>query len=102
MIVPGDILVIDNASVHVAAENQELLDLVIQKGRFRIVTLPTYSPELNPCELVFGFVKNFLRSDDGLDISHLPLPTRIGLALGKIGPSLMYSWYLKCMAPRII
>jgi hypothetical protein len=23
--------------------------------------LPTYSPELNPCEMVFGFVKNSLR-----------------------------------------
>jgi len=25
-----------------------------------IVYLPTYSPELNPCEMVFGFVKNSL------------------------------------------
>ncbi|KAL0483743.1 hypothetical protein AKO1_004442 [Acrasis kona] len=26
-----------------------------------IVWLPTYSSELNPCELVFGWVKNYLK-----------------------------------------
>jgi transposase len=28
-------------------------------------TLPTYSPELNPCELMFGRIKNHLRYHRG-------------------------------------
>ena len=30
-----------------------------------LVYLPTYSPELNPCELVFGLVKRWMRHNAG-------------------------------------
>ena len=43
----GDILVCDNASVHIDKAIQDLLDDVIETVGFRIVFLPTYSPEVS-------------------------------------------------------
>lgn len=68
----GDILVADNARIHTAADLlDELLPLLDQFG-IRLVFLPTYSPELNPVERCWAFVKNRLRAtrDDsvGLDV----------------------------------
>ena len=74
----GDILILDNATVHKAAEIEDELaqgtlimfvlifltnffsKVLVQNG-IEIKYLPTYSPELNPCEKVFAQVKNWLR-----------------------------------------
>jgi len=60
VLVPGDVLVIDNAKVHNADTIYDQLAAVAQAAGFSIAYLPTYSPELNPCELVFGMSKNEL------------------------------------------
>ena len=53
----GDILIVDNASVHAGrATNSMLLDL-LTANNVKLIFLPTYSPELNPIKLVFGWVK---------------------------------------------
>jgi transposase len=57
----GDILILDNARVHDSLAIQaDLADL--EAGGVRIVFLPAYSPELNPCELVFGQADNYMRN----------------------------------------
>ena len=64
-LVAGDYLILDNARVHAAdtkAYVQALLDYHGVKLRF----LPAYSPELNPCELVFAEVKRRLRTEPRL------------------------------------
>ena len=61
----GDFLVLDNASVHVANRIMDVLRAILGAYGVRIVLLPPYSPELNPCELVFGKVKNWLRNNRG-------------------------------------
>jgi len=61
-LVPGDVLVCDNAKVHKAAFVTLELNAWLAERSITIVYLPTYSPELNPCEMVFGFVKNSLRT----------------------------------------
>jgi transposase len=40
----------------------QIQEYLLQHG-VTVVTLPTYSPELNPCELVFARVKRHLRSE---------------------------------------
>lgn len=61
----GDIVIMDNWGGHVADDIMEpLLDLCNEKG-FEIKLLPKYSPELNPCELIFGIVKEELRHHRG-------------------------------------
>lgn len=61
---PGDFLILDNARIHFAAESQDLLIRFLDFFRIRLLFLPTYSPELNPCELVWASVKRFLRDND--------------------------------------
>ena len=53
----GDTLVLDNAAVHRASNIRSNLDAIMNKVGCRILFMPTYSPELNPCELVFEQAK---------------------------------------------
>jgi len=57
----GDILIVDNAAIHIADEIFQQLTTLLANKQVRMKTLPTYSPELNPCELVFGLIKNHMR-----------------------------------------
>jgi len=57
----GDIFVADNASVHWSQRVSDTLASLFTTYGIRFVFLPTYSPELNPCEFVFAQVKHMLR-----------------------------------------
>jgi putative transposase len=57
----GDVLVIDNAPVHCANAILTQLRELLAAANVRLWFLPKYSPELNPCELVFAQVKGWLR-----------------------------------------
>jgi transposase len=54
----GDTLILDNASIHCSNYNSELIDYILSIHNIKIYFLPTFSPEYNPCELIFGFIKN--------------------------------------------
>lgn len=58
----GDILVMDNASVHTGNEHQQRFRDMLRDAGVEFALLPTYSPELNPCEFVFSRIKHFIRS----------------------------------------
>lgn len=55
---PGDLVLLDNLSVHKAASVHALIEA---RGA-RAVPLPSYSPDLNPIELAFSKIKQVLRS----------------------------------------
>ena len=55
---PGAVIVMDNASFHRKAR----LICVAQKYGFRLIFLPPYSPEFNPIEKVWSWLKRRLRS----------------------------------------
>jgi len=59
----GDVLVCDNSSVHGGDNTLAHLDTILQVFGVTMYFLPTYSPELNPIEMVFGFVKTYLRGN---------------------------------------
>ena len=59
---PTSILVMDNCSVHYV---QEVRDLLRQSG-ILLLFLPAYSPDLNPAEEAFSYVKGYLRKHDAL------------------------------------
>lgn len=97
----GHILVMDNAKVHNDNQNtQDAFDLLTANG-IVVRRLPTYSPELNPCELVFGFVKNHLRTSprrvtvDGRLVD-IPFAARLEDALGLVTFDLVEKFYNKC------
>jgi len=57
----GDFLVVDNACIHGGAETVQLLIALLNSVNIQLIFLPKYSPELNPCELVFNVMKSYLR-----------------------------------------
>ena len=63
----GDALVLDNARIHFAEEAKDIVDIVLDTVGARILFLPAYSPELNPCEFVFGYVKGKMCTHRGAE-----------------------------------
>ena len=59
---PRSIAVMDNLSVHHVTE---ILDL-FHEAMILVLFLPPYSPDLNPMEEVFSYVKSYLRMHDEL------------------------------------
>jgi transposase len=55
---PGDIVVLDNLSVHKSSRVETLLH---QRG-CQILFLPTYAPDFSPIEQAFSKIKQFLRT----------------------------------------
>ena len=55
---PGDVVVLDNLSVHKMAGLAE----IVQKYGARLRYLPPYSPDFNPIELAFSKLKTWLRT----------------------------------------
>ena len=56
-LVPGQVLILDNASFHKSAESQRL----IKHAGCEILFLPPYSPDLNPIEKYWANMKAKLR-----------------------------------------
>jgi transposase len=84
---PGDILVMDNLSVH---KNKNACDVIEATGA-EIWFLPPYSPRLNPIEETWSKVKTILRTiaartKDALDDG-------ITYALNEITPSDAQGWF---------
>lgn len=57
----------DNCAIHGAEATLSALFSLLEAAGVQLVYLPPYSPELNPCELVFASVKNYLRFNRGKD-----------------------------------
>jgi transposase len=55
---PGDVVIMDNLSSHKRARVRELIEATQAELRY----LPPYSPDLNPIELVFSKIKQWLRT----------------------------------------
>ena len=55
---PGDVVVLDNLSVHKVAGLHE----IVQKYGARLRYLPPYSPDFNPIEMAFSKLKTWLRT----------------------------------------
>jgi transposase len=87
---PGDIVVMDNLSPH---KSDPTLTLILQAGA-QVLFLPAYSPDLNPIEMMWSKVKNFLRGAEAR--SGEQLITDIGKALTQITPQDALNWFAHC------
>ena len=56
------IVVMDNCSIHHVAEVKSALD----DAGILLMYLPPYSPDLNPIEEAFGYVKGYLKKHDDI------------------------------------
>jgi len=89
----GDTLVLDNCAIHAATESSESVFSLLDAADVKLVFLPTYSPELNPCELVFADVKKHLcynRTGDKFD-------REILFAFSTISALDLYLMYYECV-----
>ena len=77
----GDIVIMDNVSVHKVAGVREAIEA---RGAF-LFYLPPYSPDLNPIEQFFSKLKAILRKTAAKSIKHLW--TAIGSCLKDFSPS---------------
>ena len=69
----GDVLVVDNASIHVSGENNDLDEFLWEEFSILMLRLPTYSPELNPIELIWNLVVMRMRSftlENNIDVGY--------------------------------
>ena len=53
VLVPGDIFVVDNCTIHIKGDNEGLQQILWEEHGVLMITLPPYHPELTPTELVF-------------------------------------------------
>jgi transposase len=87
---PGDnsILILDNCSIHHTHEVQQLL------GSLGVLLffLPPYSPDYNPIEELFSYLKHYLKAhDDIIQVTDDPLPL-IYSALHNVSKSHCDGW----------
>lgn len=92
-LVHGDFLIVDNCSIHFAEEYREDLLAILDEAGVQLRFLPAYSPELNPCELVFSGVKNHLRHWRGGG----RFWAEIFIALANVTYVNMIAWYKHCI-----
>ena len=84
----NSILVLDNCSIHHVHEVKQ----VLQSAGILTIFLPPYSPDLNPIEELFSYVKKYLRRHDNL-LTCLPNPyTVIEDAFNTITKEHCQSW----------
>ena len=85
---PRSVAVMDNLSVHHVHEVEEHF----HQAGILLLFLPAYSPDLNPMEEAFSFIKNYLRKHDDL-LQVIPDPTVvIKAAFHAITPEHCKSW----------
>lgn len=85
-----DTLVMDNSSVHKSKLVRETLD---ELG-IKVLFLPSYSPDFNPIELMWAYVKAILRKLKARTSETL-IPA-LGYALSCVSQSLIAAWFLHC------
>jgi transposase len=83
------IIVLDNAAIHKTQDVQDLIDEIPQS----VVFLPPYSPDYNPIELVFGWLKRELKNFAKYS-SYLPRRAD-RLLLRRLPVSIIQSFYKK-------
>jgi hypothetical protein len=89
----GDLVVVDNASVHVGQDMFPYLIEMLDVVSAFLVRLPTYLPECDPCELVFVELKESLheRHEPGMS-----LPARVYAGLQCVLFDHIWSYYWRC------
>jgi transposase len=74
-------------------EIRALVDILLDAVGVRMIFQPKYSPELNPCEHIFGHVKKYLREQRGTR----PFLEEIALGFTRITKAEVVRCYYACL-----
>jgi len=86
----GDVVVLDGASIHKVKEVEEVLN---QFGASALY-LPPYSPELNPIEMTWAWLKQLLRKNPARKIA--ALKKRLQLHWQSVTQEFCQNWIGHC------
>lgn len=89
-LIPGDIVVMDNLSVHKSDNAYNS----IKRKQAEILFLPAYSPDLNPIEKMWSKMKQVLRGIKARN--HDELFTGVGKALSLVSANDAQGWFESC------
>lgn len=87
---PGQIVVLDNLSSHKGVEIRQM----IEEAGCELWLLPPYSPDLNPIEMMWSKVKEFLRTAKARGTEQLY--QAVGAALATVTPQDASGWFVSC------
>lgn len=91
-LVPGDIVVVDNAPVHRYSGGNALSVFLDQFG-IEYVFTPTYSPDLNPVENVFSKIRQIMQRNEFKQLIETNLEYAIFKSVSQISPVDCKSYY---------
>ena len=89
-LLPDDVLLLDNSSVH----KSKLVLKTLDECEIKYIFLPPYSPDFNPIELLWAFMKSILRKLKAR--THEKLEYAINIALDSVDSGFISNWFEHC------
>jgi len=89
-LLPDDVLLLDNSSVH----RSKLVLQALEECGIKYLFLPPYSPDLNPIELLWALLKAFLRKSKAR--TREKLEQAIKCALESVELEFIANWFGHC------
>lgn len=96
VLVRGDILIIDNCSIHYKSENEHLQEILLMEHGILMIPLPPYYCELNPTELVFRALLMRLKAIRCRSSSPIDFLSEVRKVLSQISYQAVKSFYKEC------
>lgn len=90
VLVPGTVLVLDNARIHHGGNIESL----VSSFGCSLLYLPPYSPDFSPIELAWSFMKHLVRGES--PCSDVSREDAVERAAGRISSSNAIGWFRKC------
>jgi transposase len=87
---PDDILLLDNSSVH----KSRLVLQTLDELKIKYLFLPRYSPDFNPIELLWAYMKMYLRKAKAR--TDMKLDAAIAFVLDSLPNNHIENWYRHC------
>jgi len=97
-ILEGDLIILDNVALHLGNDSLMAMHCLTVFCGFTLIFTPVYSPELNPCELVFSEMKKYIRNHR----TFAPLKQLTIKALSTINQNLVSQFFFHCIYPPTI
>ena len=95
-LVAGDILIMDSARIHGVDATWDLVFGLLNTKGVQLIYLPKYSPEFNPVELFWRYLKtkirNLPRTEDFLQIQNHVMDITSSVPIDTI-----FTWYIEAI-----
>ena len=83
-LLPGDVLILDNAAIHNKADSVNLFEFLWDNFQILLISLPTRAPELNPIELLWNTLNGRLPYHQYLGGGGRPSKDAVAIAASEI------------------